>query len=492
MKLISTVIFLTFAIGLNHSCSSSKRPLTVVDDNLYLDGLFEYQEGEKEKAFELFKKACQDGVLAACSALGNVIDDEKLLRVSVLQGATDEKSTQINFLTNKENELHKDLNILIWDGDKLLPVDSFVYYQVQRSHSEFVINKLEIPNLSVGKTYRLEILGTKSTLLDVRFFNTINAKGNSLKFAVASCMSDEYPEAQEIMWNGVLKSNPEAIFLIGDNVYADRVKGEAIREGVGEATLWERYADHRNLLSVFFSSKLIPIYAVWDDHDYGINNGDRYFVHKAEAHFVFDSFYSQKSNTLLKEAHGVGSHLKIRGQNFYFLDNRSFRDPAEDKSGGHFGDEQEKWLFSSLKKNRETSWLISGDQFFGAYHRFESYEGQHGKSFDNFLSNIKKTKRRVFFLSGDRHSSELMKIEKEKLGFETYELTTSPIHSKVYPGGFKKFSNPRQIVGVDDQVNYAIVTSQTLPKDWKVSVKLYGKTGKNQTVLFKKDLAIKK
>ena len=44
------------------------------------------------------------------------------------------------------------------------------------------------------------------------------------------------------------------------------------------------------------------------------------------------------------------------------------------KKGTHWGYQQEKWLTRELSRNNKPAWLIQGDQFFGAYHRFESYE----------------------------------------------------------------------------------------------------------------------
>jgi hypothetical protein len=87
---------------------------------------------------------------------------------------------------------------------------------------------------------------------------------------------------------------------------------------------------------------------------------------------------------------------------------------------------------------------LNGSVFFGAYGEFESFEGDYPTNFREFLSLIKTSGARVAFASGDVHYSEIMDIEPELLGYPTFELVSSSIHSLTLPGHHERFKNPRR------------------------------------------------
>jgi hypothetical protein len=95
----------------------------------------------------------------------------------------------------------------------------------------------------------------------------------------------------------------------------------------------------------------------------------------------------------------------------------------------------------------------------------------------------------VFFISGDRHLAELMKIPKSIFGYETYELTTSAIHASVYPSSWDKTPNPNQIEGTAGSWNYVIMDTLSLPGKLGLHLNVFGP---NQKILLKKDLEIRK
>jgi phosphodiesterase/alkaline phosphatase D-like protein len=168
----------------------------------------------------------------------------------------------------------------------------------------------------------------------------------------------------------------------------------------------------------------------------------------------------------------------LRGQNFFFLDGRSFRDSRENKKGGHLGMAQRSWLHKSLQKTTGLNWLIMGDQFFGGYHSFESFEGLHPIQFNAFKNELKKLNKRYVFLSGDRHLVEAMKISKEEVGRTSMEYTISGMHTKTYKGALKRDPNPRRIGGFDGQENYGIFTTREFDNDQtSITLKAYSISG---------------
>ncbi len=65
----------------------------------------------------------------------------------------------------------------------------------------------------------------------------------------------------------------------------------------------------------------------------------------------------------------------------------------------------------------------------------------------------------------------MSRIEKSLLGYETFEVVSSPIHARVYPPTWQEFPNPRQVAAVANVHNYTIVeTEYPSPGPWKIRV----------------------
>src|SRR5690606_32503032 len=148
--------------------------------------------------------------------------------------------------------------------------------------------------------------------------------------------------------------------------YADRTvnfyKGPAKPDMV-----WNRHVETRNALAVFRARELVPAYSIWDDHDYGMNDGTREYAYRKQSQEVFEAFFPRAAVDGKYEAGpGLARAFKAFGQTFVFLDDRSFRSPnGQDIPGQtHWGAAQEKWLFQILESSKSPVWLVNGDQFF--------------------------------------------------------------------------------------------------------------------------------
>jgi len=328
---------------------------------------------------------------------------------------------------------------------------------------------------------------TTSKVLDQRNFRTLKVEEKTVRFAVASCMEESHPQ-QAAQWTALLAKKPDVIFLIGDNVYADT--GMLRGLGANESRLYRRYAETRNSLQIFREKNLTPVLATWDDHDYGINDGNRAFVNREEAKRIFGWFFAQwPFSPTYVEGPGVATQMNAFGHRFFLMDDRSFRSEPKAKDETHWGVEQERWLFDQLASDGTPTWILNGDQFFGGYHKFESLEGDHPQAFQRFLSGMKASKAPVALISGDRHLTELMRIPASLTGFETYELTTSAIHANVYPDSWKKNPNPKQIAGVANTINYAVVDSTASEGSLKFKASVYGP---KSALLYEKEIDIRR
>lgn len=429
--------------------------------------------------------------------------------LSVLQGVTDTTSTRINVVfSNKEP-----LSYVVTDSVGNL-VNTVSAQTARRAGSDWSVLQLHIKNLKLSETYRLELISSKKVLIDARTFRTLDTSKQNLRFAVTSCSDDGWVKAdQKRLWTELKAQQPDLLFLIGDNVYGDWRAGKRLGDVDGN-TLWERYVEMRNTLQIYKSPELVSTIATWDDHDYGMNDGDRTNPHRADALTVFKTFFDQAdASDLFQVGPGTASSLTVAGQKMILLDGRYFRTPnspspickkmpdnklcqpkrvrtPESKQNEtQLGAEQVAWLKKELSAVSSTTpvWLFKGDQFWGAYHPFESYEGNHGHDFKRFLSEIRKSKRKVLFVSGDRHMSEVMKIDKAVLGYPTYEITSSAIHAIVFPPDRQVFPNKRAIEYVPSQYNYTIIEAQKNKRNMNFKIKNFSE---NNKLNFERDLKL--
>ena len=391
---------------------------------------------------------------------------------SIMQGVTSKNYTSINILRNNRKQ-PQNLKIRITEkesgkelGSKNLSIKKF-----NIANSELYELKIKF---SSAKNYLLYVSDSDS--VDIREFSNYEQQKANLKVAVCSCLNDNYFSEQIKSWNSVSKLNPDYIFLIGDNVYADIGDKFSELNGCKPERLLNRYIETRTRLELFYLKQLIPIAMIWDDHDYGKNNGGSNYKYKLASKKIFKDFSLNENPEVSEDGLGAGFKLKLTNINFLFLDDRFYRDKKY-----HFGKEQEEWLFKNLEatenakkadiiENPEPSQsvIISGDQFFGKYHPFESFEGNHPENFKKFIEKISNLKSTPLFISGDRHISELQKIDLSP-NKKIFEITSSPIHSSLPPEfTLKQFPNPHRVWAVANKNNFCILNFPNSGKDPEV------------------------
>lgn len=445
---------------------------SALDTDQFIKGLDLLRNGHKEEALVYFATACEKKVKGACLYMGQDISEDSLDRYPIMQGMTGKSESIITISFQEPNDfIYEVFNETRGD---LIPLEHFSSEELSWPGSEEKVLHLKLNNLNPEDTYRLEIYNGDHQLQDVRWFSSLNPSPKTFHYVIASCMYDKFNSVGENMWQGVSTLNPQALFLIGDNAYLDtQLDGKKITL----LHMWNRFMDHRNSLGVYSFKKLIPVFGLWDDHDYGLNNGGKNFELKDGAARIFQSFFPFYSLKEAEKGLGVGYRVQLAKQNFYFLDARSFRDTKDSggTAGTHLGEAQEKWLYTHLKKSKNFSFLIKGDQYFGGYHPFESYESHHPRSFKKFLKKLGQRKMApVIFVSGDRHLTEIMETKKDEFPYKTFELTSSGIHVKVYPGSYEKTPNPRIVAGKDGAYNFMYVKNELNKGELNLDVTSFG------------------
>lgn len=344
------------------------------------------------------------------------------------------------------------------------------------------VNQIEAFGLKPGEDYELVAIDPHGRLWDRRKFRALDLKKKNARLLLVSCMDDSLEDVQQAVWPEALAHRPDAIVMLGDNVYADKVDGRR-RDVTEPLQLWRRYAETRKRLALFRANPLVPVVATWDDHDYGKNDSDRTFAFKDRSAEIFLSYFQQSRPAPgFERGPGVASWWRAFGLHIALLDDRSFRSPngLDLADQTHFGAEQENWLREGLAGAPGPVLLASGDQFFGGYHAFESFQGSHPKSFKMQIERWRRTTRRpVLFLSGDRHLTEIIKVPKEHLGFATYEITSSGVHARVFADAFDRAPNPHQLAGRAGEYNYTLIqVDEAAPNRLGLRVTAYAPGGK--------------
>ena len=341
---------------------------------------------------------------------------------SVLQGLTDESSTQLSVDVPKDFSVHYRL----LNADTGQVVQPHSVSRASRDFSSWAVDQIGFDGLSLGSLYLFQVLDDKADVLDERELHTVDLENREARIATMSCMMD-FNIFKSKIWSNLEKVEPDYCFFLGDNVYGD-LGGFS----VGPKLLWRRYIETRKNIPFYHKRKLIPVLALWDDHDYGKNNANHKYKHKNDALDVFNSFFPrQPIRGVYETGPGVSSVFSAFHHDFFFIDNRFYRDTRRGDSKSFWGLDQFTWVQRRMEQSERPKWLMQGSQFFGAYQgKSQSYEsGQYEEEFDAVMAMLEKTNQPSIFVSGDVHFTEVQNIEKDKTGYNTFEITASHMHS---------------------------------------------------------------
>ena len=225
------------------------------------------------------------------------------------------------------------------------------------------------------------------------------------------------------IYSNILDKNPDFMLWLGDNVYFR--EPDASRTGV-----YHRYTHDRGLKELQPLLGSVHHYAIWDDHDYGPNNSDRSFIHKDITYKAFQDFWANPSYGIENKG-GITTQFRWSDVDFFLMDNRYFRTPQNRKHiyKEILGKEQVEWLIDALVNSKAPFKIIAiGGQFLNSESTYENHINWIDEHKD-ILNLIEKEKiEGVIFLSGDRHFSEVSKMDRFN-SYPLHDFTVSPLTS---------------------------------------------------------------
>lgn len=253
------------------------------------------------------------------------------------------------------------------------------------------------------------------------------------RIAFGSCAGQDRPQP---IWDKVIATQPDLFLFIGDNIYADTEDMSVLRA---------KYAQLAAMPGFRRLRQMCPILAIWDDHDYGVNDGGAEYPKRAESQQVFLDFWGEPKDSPRRKQEGI-YHAKIYGPpgkqvQIILLDTRYFRSPLKrqsargsgpytannDPAATILGETQWKWLEQQLRIPAQVRIIASSIQVVPEDHGWEKWMNfPHER--EKLFRLIRDTQANgVIFISGDRHLAELSMMD-GGVGYPLYDLTSSALN----------------------------------------------------------------
>jgi alkaline phosphatase D len=285
---------------------------------------------------------------------------------------------------------------------------------------------VEVKALQPDTLYYYDVmLKGKSVLApELPSFRTYKKTGSKANIQVIFGGGAKYTPTNERMWDTIGLHSPEALLLLGDNVYID------FPHQFGD---FHKYIYYRRQSRPEFRklTSSVPSYAIWDDHDCGI--GDCWMgPYRDKPSWKMSMLEGFKMNW---NNPGYGTEqwpacwfkFSIADVDFFLLDGRFYRTNPYGDNPSMLGPVQKAWLLSELKKSKATFKVLASPVPWDFNTKGSSRDTWNGfrderNEIFNFLEENKING--VVLISADRHRSDARKIERPN-GYPLYEFESS-------------------------------------------------------------------
>lgn len=285
---------------------------------------------------------------------------------------------------------------------------------------------------------------------------------DELRFGLGSCIHQDEPQP---IWRAVKKDNLDGFIFLGDNVYGDSPSLKLNK-------MARAYNKQKNNFPAWLMEK--DILAIWDDHDYGKNDGGSEYKLKKEAQELFLEFWDIPENDIRQSREGIYfdviKNLDDMKIHIIGLDTRYFRSELKGSKSSYkdntdndatvLGKSQWKWLTSSLKKDSDLVILLTSIQLLATEHRFEKWSN-FSLERKRLIDLIESSSKQVVVISGDRHRGGIYQYN------NIYEITSSSMNKPV-----KGAETDALLIGKTHyEENYGIISINTESSQIKLDLK---------------------
>jgi alkaline phosphatase D len=349
------------------------------------------------------------------------------------------------------------------------PFENLRVATTQTKSAQDMVGKIKITGLSPKTQYVYQVrVDGQAVFPDERpRFTTYPAKGEPGRFKVAFGGCSRYIPKNEGIWKQIADRDPDAFLTLGDNVYIDTPRQ------FGKQRM--HYYRRQLRPEYQYLTARTPIYAIWDDHDFGVNdevgglNPDKP-KWKRRVWKVFKRNWNNPAYGGGQNAPGCWFDFRIGDVHFIMTDGRYYRD--FDK-GTMLGPTQRQWLLRTLRNSDATFKVLASGTLW-------THHADKGGA-DSWWG-VKEERNRIFdliaeeqipgvvLISGDRHRADVYKMQwagdYPLYEFETAVLTNIHHHetrekaifsyNKGHMFGMFSFDTDRP----DPQFTYRVITDQ--------------------------------
>lgn len=255
------------------------------------------------------------------------------------------------------------------------------------------------------------------------------AAGEVMTIAFGSCNRQNTSQGY---WPVISAFQPSAWLWLGDNIYSDTEDMDRMAANYATLKTNDYYAA--------FTNSGVNIYGIWDDHDYGKNDGGKEWPHQAAAKELMLDFLDVPAGAAVRKRTGAYQAYTIQqgalAVRVILLDTRSFRDElapptveghryGKNASGTVLGDEQSAWLNEQLEASKTHDFLVIGSSIQAlpeehGYEKWANFPAARTALLDAIVAHAGPN---VLLLSGDRHLAEVSRVEHN--GRTLFEVTAS-------------------------------------------------------------------
>ena len=265
------------------------------------------------------------------------------------------------------------------------------------------------------------------------------------KIAFGSCSHQDKP--LNILATIALE-RPHAMLWLGDNIYGDTDNIAVLQ------SKYKKLGNNKNFIAL---RETTPFYTIWDDHDFGKNDGGKEFDFKFQSAVAFLDFWQVAQNDpRRKQQDGIYHSVMLNGPagrtiQIIFPDLRFNRDPISavdeqtyrsdrqaKKMGPYLPDQtatmsmlgstQWLWFENELKKPADIKIIASSLQILAAFTGWEAWKNYPYDAERLFSLVSDLSLDNLVLISGDTHWAE---ISKQTIGqIELVEVTSSGLSEK--------------------------------------------------------------
>lgn len=263
---------------------------------------------------------------------------------------------------------------------------------------------------------------------------------DSFNLLFGSCAEQDEPLA---ILQSVVDKKPDGFVFLGDNIYGDTQDMTVLKRK------YQMLADNPNFQALKAAA---PLYAIWDDHDFGGNDAGAEYPQKAASKQIMLDFWQEPENSTRRTqkdgiytSYMLGSDAKrihlilpdlrynrapIKAVDSFVqkakraLNNQGPYVPHDKPGVSMLGENQWQWLEQQLQVPAEIIVIGSSLQVLADFTGWESW-ANYPNDRERLFALIKKHRvNGVMLISGDTHWGEVSYYEQE-LDYPIWEVTSS-------------------------------------------------------------------